>query len=116
MAIPGVADAYVFGAPDPVWGRRPVAFIERTSKTSERGSRDQAFDKLSPVKTARFGREVIKPQVRRHAPKPLAPSRPSDRAFVASVHGQLEGVLSKLYHPKQIFVMESLPRQGIGQD
>ena len=115
MAIPGVADAYVFGAPDPVWGRRPVAFIERTSKPSERGSRDQAFDKLSPVKTARFGREVIKPQVRRHAPKPLAPSRPSDRAFVASVHGQLEGVLSKLYHPKQIFVMESLPRQGIGK-
>lgn len=73
MAIPGVADAYVFGAPDPVWGRRPVAFIERTSKAFERGSRDQAFDRLSPVKTARFGREVIKPQVRRHASKPARP-------------------------------------------
>ena len=115
MAIPGVADAYVFGAPDPVWGRRPVAFIERTSETPARGDRDQAFDRLSPVKTARFSREVIKPQVRRHVSKPLVPSRPSDREFVASVHSQLEGVLSKLYRPKQIFVMESLPRQGIGK-
>ncbi len=27
--VPGVSDAYVFGAPDATWGRRPVAFLER---------------------------------------------------------------------------------------
>ncbi|WP_080800784.1 o-succinylbenzoate synthase [Arabiibacter massiliensis] len=29
LRVSGVADAHVFGAPDPVWGRRPVAFVER---------------------------------------------------------------------------------------
>lgn len=29
LRIPGVTDAHVFGAPDQVWGRRPVAFVER---------------------------------------------------------------------------------------
>ncbi|RDB64426.1 o-succinylbenzoate synthase [Gordonibacter sp. 28C] len=29
VRVPGVAEAYVFGAPDAVWGRRPVAFVER---------------------------------------------------------------------------------------
>lgn len=29
LDIPAVADAFVFGAPDPVWGWRPVAFVER---------------------------------------------------------------------------------------
>lgn len=29
LDVPEVADAFVFGAPDPVWGRRPVAFVER---------------------------------------------------------------------------------------
>lgn len=30
VRVPGVADACVFGAPDPSWGRRPVALVERT--------------------------------------------------------------------------------------
>ena len=29
VRVPGVAEAYVFGAPDAVWGRRPIAFVER---------------------------------------------------------------------------------------
>lgn len=29
LDIPTVAEAFVFGAPDPVWGRRPIAFVER---------------------------------------------------------------------------------------
>ena len=115
MAIPGVADAYVFGAPDPVWGRRPVAFIERTSEAPSRSSREQVPDRVLPVKTARFGREVMKPQMNRRIPIQQASSRPSDREFVAAIHDLLKGTLSKLYHPKQIFVMESLPRQGIGK-
>ena len=36
LRVPGVADAYIFGAPDEKWGRRPVGFIER----------DAAFDPL----------------------------------------------------------------------
>lgn len=28
LGIPGITEAYVFGAQDPVWGRRPVAFVE----------------------------------------------------------------------------------------
>lgn len=28
LRVPGVADAHVFGAPDKIWGRRPVAFVE----------------------------------------------------------------------------------------
>ena len=31
LDVPGVADAYVYGAADDVWGRRPVALIERDS-------------------------------------------------------------------------------------
>lgn len=27
VRVPGVAEAYVFGAPDAVWGRRPIAFV-----------------------------------------------------------------------------------------
>ncbi|WP_139651595.1 o-succinylbenzoate synthase [Raoultibacter phocaeensis] len=30
MHVGQVSDAFVFGAEDPVWGRRPVAFVERT--------------------------------------------------------------------------------------
>lgn len=29
LAVPGIADAHVYGAPDDAWGRRPVAFVER---------------------------------------------------------------------------------------
>ena len=29
LDVPTVSDAFVFGVPDPVWGRRPVAFVER---------------------------------------------------------------------------------------
>lgn len=37
LAIEGVTDAYVFGAHDAVWGRRPVAFVEATDASSRPG-------------------------------------------------------------------------------
>lgn len=37
LAVRGVSDAYVFGVPDALWGRRPVAFVER-DKTTEASS------------------------------------------------------------------------------
>lgn len=42
VRIPGVADAYVFGAPDDVWGRRPVAFIQRDRSVND-GSTNTDF-------------------------------------------------------------------------
>ena len=34
LELPGVRDAYVFGTPDPMWGRRPVAFVEAPAAPS----------------------------------------------------------------------------------
>ncbi len=42
LKIPGVADAYVFGAADPVWGRRPVAFVQRDRSVND-GLSNTAF-------------------------------------------------------------------------
>ena len=36
LRIPGVDDAYVFGVPDDVWGRRPIAFVEHPSHPNDR--------------------------------------------------------------------------------
>ncbi len=43
LGVPGVADAYVFGAPDKKWGRRPVGFIERTPAPSADDQGSLAF-------------------------------------------------------------------------
>ena len=47
VRVPGVAEAYVFGAPDAVWGRRPVAFVER-----ERPAAPQRTEPVAPQQFA----------------------------------------------------------------
>ena len=47
VRVPGVAEAYVFGAPDAVWGRRPVAFVER-----ERPATPQRTEPVAPQQFA----------------------------------------------------------------
>ena len=47
VRVPGVAEAYVFGAPDAVWGRRPVAFVER-----ERLAAPQRTEPVAPQQFA----------------------------------------------------------------
>ena len=70
--LPGVRDAYVFGAPDPIWGRRPVAFVELPG------------DPCPPKRAQRLS-------------------------------GELSGMLSKLNQPKRLYVLDELPRTGIGK-
>ena len=77
MRVPGVADAHVFGAADPTWGRRPVAFVERDAGAQ-------------------------------------AASMPPSQ-FAAAVRASLEPQVSKLYLPRQVFVVDELPRVGIGK-
>ena len=77
MRVPGVADAHVFGAADPAWGRRPVAFVERDAGAQ-------------------------------------AASMPPSQ-FAAAVRASLEPQVSKLYLPRQVFVVDELPRVGIGK-
>ena len=55
LEVSGVVDAHVFGVPDDVWGRRPVAFVER-GKAPERdaallaeAARDHAARTLSRI-------------------------------------------------------------------
>ena len=90
ISQPGVADAYVFGVPDPVWGRRPVAFVERSPQSA-------AVDGSS-----------------RSSSSP-AQRRLDGMAFAASVKKSLSSRLSKLYRPKRLYALDSFPRTGIGK-
>lgn len=93
LRVPGVADAHVFGAADPRWGRRPVAFVER-EKACE------------PRETAgRYGRQV--------EPDPLATM--SNRQLASAIRTGLAPRLSKLYLPKHVCVVDEFPRTGIGK-
>lgn len=47
LRLPEVTDAYVFGAPDETWGRRPVAFVESTAATLP--SQGDVLRKVSPL-------------------------------------------------------------------
>ena len=88
LRIPGVADAYVFGAPDATWGRRPVAFVEH-EKAQE---------------AALAAREVSA------AGAPSSPQR-----CAASLRESLAPRLSKLYQPRHICVLDEFPRTSIGK-
>ncbi|WP_232501772.1 AMP-binding protein [Eggerthella sp. YY7918] len=95
LRIPGVKDAHVFGAVDERWGRRPVAFVERETQT------------LEPSKTgALAGRAPV---------YDTASITAGNRAFSASVQAHLRPQLSKLYLPKQVYVLDEFPRSGVGK-
>lgn len=94
LRVPGVADAYIFGAPDEKWGRRPVGFIER----------DAAFDLPRPLSASvassaagQRGRTV------------------SDRIFAQEAAHSVASQLSRVYQPKHLFVLDAFPRTGIGK-
>lgn len=80
-------DAYVFGAKDTRWGRRPVAFVEAARSHSEvPGSHSEAQRNQSESSLSS-----------------------------AQVYNALQGHLSKLNMPEHIFVLPQFPRQGIGK-
>lgn len=76
LGIPDVTDAYVFGAEDAAWGRRPVAFV------------GMAAASVLPETAAQLAGEVKM---------------------------SLDLRLSKLNLPDRLYVVDSLPRTGIGK-
>lgn len=76
LKVPGVTDAYVFGARDATWGRRPVAFVEMANAN------------VLPETAAQLSDEV---QI------------------------SLQQRLAKIYRPDRLFVVNGLPRTGIGK-
>lgn len=85
VCVTGVSDAYVFGAPDAVWGRRPVAFVERAPSTVMASGGQVGLESLGP------------------------------QQFAAVVQEGLAACLSKIYRPRHLCVMSQFPRTGIGK-
>lgn len=94
LRVPGVADAYIFGAPDDTWGRRPVGFIERGGA----------------VAPAAGGPAGIAAGVAGQRARTL-----SDRLFAQEVAQVAAPQLSRMYQPKHLFALPRFPRTGIGK-
>lgn len=94
LRVPGVADAYIFGAPDDTWGRRPVGFIERGGAAAP----------------AAGGPAGIAAGVAGQRARML-----SDRRFAQEVAQVAAPQLSRMYQPKHLFALPRFPRTGIGK-
>ena len=94
LRVPGVADAYIFGAPDNTWGRRPVGFIERGGA----------------VAPAAGGPAGIAAGVAGQRARTLF-----DRRFAQEVAQVAAPQLSRMYQPKHLFALPRFPRTGIGK-
>lgn len=94
LRVPGVADAYIFGAPDDTWGRRPVGFIERGNAAAP----------------AAGGPAGIAAGVAGQRARTL-----SDRRFAQEVAQVAAPQLSRMYQPKRLFALPRFPRTGIGK-
>lgn len=57
LLVPGVTDAYVFGEPDPVWGRRPVAIVERSPRAVRQAAQKVVLRSIDQA--ARRSREEL---------------------------------------------------------
>ena len=94
LRVPGVADAYIFGAPDDTWGRRPVGFIERGNAAAP----------------AAGGPAGIAVGVAGQRARTL-----SDRRFAQEIAQVVAPQLSRMYQPKHLFALPRFPRTGIGK-
>lgn len=94
LRVPGVADAYIFGAPDDTWGRRPVGFIERGNAAAP----------------AAGGPAGIAAGVAGQRARTL-----SDRRFAQEIAQAVAPQLSRMYQPKHLFALPRFPRTGIGK-
>ena len=94
LRVPGVADAYIFGAPDDTWGRRPVGFIERGNAAAP----------------AAGGPAGIAAGVAGQRARTL-----SDRRFAQEIAQVVAPQLSRMYQPKHLFALPHFPRTGIGK-
>lgn len=100
--IPGLSDAYVFGAEDEQWGRRPVAFVERSGLVEE-------FSSLPTIDAILAGRLEEEQRLRE------ARAKGSPQLFATEVRESLSQRLNKLNQPKNVCVMDAFPRSGIGK-
>ena len=94
LRVPGVADAYIFGAPDETWGRRPVGFIERGGANVSPGNMPAG---IAGGVAGRRARSL------------------SDRRFAQEVAQITAPQLSRMYQPKHLFALPRFPRTGIGK-
>lgn len=94
LRVPGVADAYIFGAPDDTWGRRPVGFIERGNAAAP----------------AAGGPAGIAAGVAGQRARTL-----SDRRFAQEIAQVVAPQLSRMYQPKHLFALPRFLRTGIGK-
>ena len=94
LRVPGVADAYIFGAPDDTWGRRPVGFIERGNAAAP-----------APGGPAGIAAGVAGQRARTL----------SDRRFAQEIAQVVAPQLSRMYQPKHLFALPRFPRTGIGK-
>ena len=115
MSVPGVADAYVFGAPDAAWGRRPVAFVERERTVGKRAA-NVVPTRENSAYAGRFGRDVpLRSRVSGAPAGALGANAVSDREFARRVACDVSGSLSKIYQPTYLFAVDAFPRKGIGK-
>ncbi|WP_165044821.1 AMP-binding protein [Adlercreutzia sp. ZJ138] len=98
LGIPGVADAFVFGAPDKTWGRRPIAFVVREPR------RVESFPQ-TPDGTNRSTDH-------QHA---LKMANMSNTRFSLAVKEMAAGSMSKLHLPKHVCVIDEMPMLGTGK-
>lgn len=111
--LPEVGDAYVFGVPDPNWGRRPVAMVERAAASDFVRGVSGAIPAIkagSRPEAARAGA----PGAGGDAGSGKGPRRPA-RASAASLRQGLAGRLSRIYQPKHLCVVDELPRTQLGK-
>ncbi|MCL2889356.1 MAG: AMP-binding protein, partial [Eggerthellaceae bacterium] len=112
LRIAGVSDAYVFGVEDEVWGRRPVALLERGRASARRGDIDSLDESgfWQDTQAGEPGGEDAGPGA-----ETLLSESATPQAFAAEVAKSLEQRLSKINRPRHICVMDSFPRVGLGK-
>lgn len=121
MRAPGVSDAYVFGAPDEKWGRRPIGFVERAGAGSPgaagtgadigvAGARHAAAGASDAAGTGSGARSTIA-----SAAVSDDLGRLSALDFARYVERTVSPQLSRVYRPENLFALERFPRSGIGK-
>ena len=104
LRVPGVSDAYAFGVEDSMWGRRPVAFVERAANA--------VFTPPDAQDNHYFAEEL---SIHDPETKEDYIATCSNQEFSQVVSKSLEHRLSKMYRPSAIFVMDEFPRTSIGK-
>ena len=110
LRVPGVSDAYVFGVEDEVWGRRPVALLERglPPGKSKGASEENAGVLEENADVLEDGADALGEETGASGQSGCSP-----QAFAEEVQKSLEQRLSKIYRPRHICVMDAFPRTSV---